>query len=227
MLLRTSHITKFSINSKDETFGSVLDVYFDDVQWRVRYLVVDTGKWIPGHVVLLSPSTLDTPLYSRNTLPVTLTRQEIKEAPGIDSALPISRQLEADSPTHFLWPTRWCERLFGGSAGGSQTTKEADTSVSSHDPHLRSVAEVIGYDVRALGDEFGRVADFVVDPHTWTVEFVLVKSGAGWQRKKTLVSTHWFNRIDWEEQTIVSDHPLETIMKTPQIPPAMELQKAQ
>ena len=35
--------------------GTVKDIYFDDERWVVRYLVVDTGGWLGGRSVLISP----------------------------------------------------------------------------------------------------------------------------------------------------------------------------
>ena len=32
----------------DGLIGKVDDFYFDDEDWRIRYLVVDTGKWLSG-----------------------------------------------------------------------------------------------------------------------------------------------------------------------------------
>jgi hypothetical protein len=33
----------------------VKDFYFDDKTWAIRYLVADTGNWLTGRQVLLSP----------------------------------------------------------------------------------------------------------------------------------------------------------------------------
>ena len=44
-----------TIAAKDGEIGSVQDLYFDDLTWTVRYLVVDTGTWLPGRQVLISP----------------------------------------------------------------------------------------------------------------------------------------------------------------------------
>lgn len=48
-----------AILAKDGALGRLLDVYFDDERWAVRYLVVDTGTWLAGRRVLLSPACID------------------------------------------------------------------------------------------------------------------------------------------------------------------------
>jgi len=33
-------------------------VYFDDEKWTIRHLVVDTGGWLSGRKVLISPRSV-------------------------------------------------------------------------------------------------------------------------------------------------------------------------
>ena len=44
------------LGASDGEIGHVKDFYFDDQNWAVRYVVADTGSWLPGRQVLyLSP----------------------------------------------------------------------------------------------------------------------------------------------------------------------------
>jgi hypothetical protein len=43
------------LGASDGDIGHVKDFYFDDKSWAVRYVVADTGSWLPGRQVLLSP----------------------------------------------------------------------------------------------------------------------------------------------------------------------------
>ena len=36
----------------DGHIGAVKDFLFDDQSWKVRWMVVDTGHWLPGRQVL-------------------------------------------------------------------------------------------------------------------------------------------------------------------------------
>jgi len=58
MLLSLNSILKCEINAIDADLGIVDDCHFDDLEWRVRYFVVDTGNWLSGRHVLLSPITV-------------------------------------------------------------------------------------------------------------------------------------------------------------------------
>ena len=58
MLRNTSAIEGYAIVASDGQIGTVSDFLFDDASWLVRWLVVDTGKWLTGRKVLLPPSVL-------------------------------------------------------------------------------------------------------------------------------------------------------------------------
>ena len=55
MLSPASGFRGRSIAAIDGDIGSIRDLYFDDITWTIRYLVVDTGSWLPGRQVLISP----------------------------------------------------------------------------------------------------------------------------------------------------------------------------
>ena len=58
MLWNASAIKGYAISASDGCLGTVSDFLFDDASWAVRWLVVDTGKWLSGRKVLLPLSTL-------------------------------------------------------------------------------------------------------------------------------------------------------------------------
>ncbi len=58
MLRKASSIDGYAITASDGRIGTVNDFLFEDSSWLVRWLVVDTGNWLSGRKVLLSPSVL-------------------------------------------------------------------------------------------------------------------------------------------------------------------------
>lgn len=39
--------------------GDIKDFYFDDEARALRYLMVDTSVWLPGHKILISPFSIE------------------------------------------------------------------------------------------------------------------------------------------------------------------------
>jgi hypothetical protein len=68
------------LGASDGVIGQIKDFYFDDRNWAVRYLVADTGSWLPGRKVLLTPHALDRLDPAGNLLTVRLTRISYEES---------------------------------------------------------------------------------------------------------------------------------------------------
>ena len=59
MLRKAKTLKGYSLQNTDgETIGKVKEFYFDDRHWTIRYLVADTGNWLTGRQVLISPYAL-------------------------------------------------------------------------------------------------------------------------------------------------------------------------
>ena len=94
MLWDISAINGYAINASDGQLGTVSDLLFDDVRWIIRWLVVDTGIWLPGRKVLLPVSALCKPDAALRRFHVKLNKQQVKDSPDIITDQPVSRQVE-------------------------------------------------------------------------------------------------------------------------------------
>ena len=83
MLTHLKALKKYSIRAKDGEIGSIVDFYFDDKEWIIRYFVLDTGTWLPGRRVLLSPSVFHVRDETSNELQTFLTKEQIKKSPPL------------------------------------------------------------------------------------------------------------------------------------------------
>lgn len=83
MLHKIKDLQGDAIHAEDGEVGSVDDLYFDD-DWDVRYLLVNTRRWIHGPKYLVSPIAIDRerPL-ARGDIRVELTRDQITRCPTV------------------------------------------------------------------------------------------------------------------------------------------------
>lgn len=107
MLLSINNLRGYNILATDGEIGTVDDFYFDDRAWQVRYMVVNTGKWLPGRRVLVSPAAIGQADWNTRMLPVGLTREQVKNSPDIDLARPVTRQQEQALHDHYGWTVYW------------------------------------------------------------------------------------------------------------------------
>lgn len=84
MLHKIKDLHGDALHAEDGEVGSVDDLYFDDEEWDVRYLVVNTRRWIPGPKYLVPPIAIDRdqPLVGGD-IRVELTREQIRRCPTV------------------------------------------------------------------------------------------------------------------------------------------------
>jgi hypothetical protein len=87
MIRSTWHMRKFEVVGTDGRVGSVDDFYFDDERWAIRYIVVDTGDWLPGRRALISPISVSRVVWDAQQVRLSISRDQVRDSPGIDAHL--------------------------------------------------------------------------------------------------------------------------------------------
>jgi hypothetical protein len=229
MLRSLKAVHRYTVRAKDGEIGKVHDFYFHDDNWIIRYLVVDTGHWLPGRKVLVPPSALGKPNWEGLTFPVALTREQVEKSPDIDTDKPVSRQQEMDLHNHYGWPFYWVGMEPGPGNWPPfvpaipplpESPRPPETHADANaDPHLRSVREVKGYHIHASDGEMGHVADFIADDALWVIRYFVVHVSNWLPAKKVLISPQWLGEIrHWEKQVDVS-MTQESILHCPEFHP--------
>jgi hypothetical protein len=78
-------LTDFSIHARDGSIGKVVDLLVEDEGWRIYFLIVDTGSWLPGRKVLVSPSWIQNVDWSASHVDIDLNKETIRNSPEYDS----------------------------------------------------------------------------------------------------------------------------------------------
>jgi uncharacterized protein YrrD len=224
MLHRINTLKDYKLDSLDGEMGGVADFYFDDQHWTVRYLVANTGNWLTGRQVLISPHALVAAVKDDDHVLVDLTRKQIEDSPSLASELPVSRQFEDKYYGYYGWPAYWGGTYaWGAYAYPGPLTPISREGVPSAggggqegDPHLRCTNAVTGYDIQATDNEIGHVEDFVVDDQSWTIRYLIVDTRNWWPGKKVLISPDWIDRVSWEENKVFVSLPREVIKNAPE-----------
>lgn len=174
-----------AIMARDGAIGFIVDVYFDDECWSVRYLVVDTGRSMPQRQVLIAPAAIERGPPADESVRVSLTRRQVEACLDADRMLPVWRQHELPYAAR-----------------------------AASDPHLRS-AEVVGScNVQARDGAIGHVEDFVLDGDKWAIAGLVVATGR-WLGKRVLVPPQAVERIDWPYHTVHLSLAREAIRRLP------------
>lgn len=242
MKRKVKSLIGYVIHATDGEIGKVREFYFDDTTWTIRYLIVETGSWLFGRKVLLSPEALLTPNWEEHYFPVCLTKEQIKNSPEIDTEKPVSRQHEIELYDYYPWG----EYYWGGGLSTigmgmsypvalnrveekgeeeGEATKQSkkDSKTTSDDPHLRSTDEVTGYTIKATDGTIGEVEDFMINDQTWRIDFLEVDTGNWIPGKMVLIAPTWIKKIDWKTSSVVVNATVEQVKNSPEYLPEQEL----
>jgi len=229
MLIKAQTLTGYQLDSLNGKIGLVKEFYFDDRFWIIRYLIADTGKWLPGRQVLLSPYALGAVNGSRGTIAIALTKDQIKDSPSLDSDKPVSHQYEEDFHGYYGYPGYWGGAYSWGAypylARNREEWRKSPTFERTWDPHLRSTRAVTGNHIQAADGELGHVEDFIIDDDTWAIRYLVINTRNWWLGKMVLISPQWIERVDWIEGKVFVSVSRETVKRAPEFTTESQLNR--
>jgi hypothetical protein len=246
MLRSMNDLMGYAIRATDGPIGHVKDLYFDDLAWVVRYLIVDTGSWLSSRRVLISPIAIEPSIWDDRILSVSITTEQVRNSPDIDTHKPVSRQHEMEYLGYYSYPYYWGGAGFWGAGvypsmslmgiGSAQaepglpalTARPAsDAAKHQHDdPHLRSGKAVIGYHIEASDGDIGHVQGLLLDEDTWAVRYLIVDTSNWWLGHQVLIAPRWIRNVSWPDNTVAVDLTRQAIKDAPPYDSAVQLGRA-
>lgn len=248
MLRSMSDLEGYAIRATDGTIGHVKDFYFDDERWVVRYLVVDTGSWLSSRKVLISPIAIGHPNWLERILPVSITKEQVRDSPDIDTEKPVSRQHEILYLGYYGYPYYWegaglwgevqyPNMMMPGYAGFISTPHavqseaqkaSAEAEAARHqdeDPHLRSCKALMSYHVQATDGGIGHVQSLLVEEETWAIRYLVVNTSNWWLGHQVLVAPRRIHGLRWYDAMVCVDLTRQAVKDAPPIDSAAQLDR--
>ena len=243
MLHTLKELENFAIHATDGDIGSTKDFYFDDKQWGIRYLVVETGSWLTSKKILLSPISIKHVNQEDKTLTVSISKEQVKNSPDIDTQKPVSRQYEIDYLGYYGYPFYWGNSSLWGAysspymiaPGYIATTPQPDESIDApdifadvdamryrdQDHHLRSYQTVIGYHLEAKDGELGHIDGMLIDTDTWAIRYLIVNTSNWWLGHLVLIAPTWVNEVSWVSSKMYVDMTQQQVKDAPLFDPTI------
>jgi hypothetical protein len=241
----------YALAARDGDIGTLRELYFDDARWVVRQLVVNAGSWLFEREVLIAPHAVERIEREQRRLVVDLTRQQVRDAPEIDTAKPVSRVQEMQLYDYYGYPYWWIgPELWGiaaypraphgalahggalvppevrGNAVERELAERLQAEREAADPHLRSSREVSGYAIAASDGTIGHVEDFIVDARDWKIHWLEVDTRNWLPGRHVMVAPRHVQRVDWAQRQVHVTLSREAVRGCPEYVPTERLSKS-
>ncbi|MDQ8179117.1 PRC-barrel domain-containing protein [Pelagicoccus sp. SDUM812005] len=157
------------------------DLYFEAGSWKLRHLVAVDDGFVFKKRSLVSPQSIDRAALaaSRDSIPLTISKHALESAPAFEGQVPLSRAVELAALDHYRLSPYWISDSIEASSG-MESGYPADDALPEEedlpevDPDLRSLKELLGYELRNGENVLGEVRDLVLDLSDFTVAYVAV-----------------------------------------------------
>jgi hypothetical protein len=216
----------YGVEGAGEALGDVVDAYFDDHTWTIRYLMVAVAGPTPRRM-LLSPHSVRGIDRRARVLLAALTAEQVQASPEFGESPSISRPAEIALLKYYGFPYYWTgsrrwsdddhpRPLMATAATAPPVLgKEEVRAVLAPDAHLRSVRDFRRYAIHASDGEFGHVDDVLVDPRSWAVRYIVVDTRRWWPGARVVLAPEWVSYVSWVERSVHVDLDRATIRSAP------------
>jgi len=224
MLIKTNNLKAFTAKSKNNIEGTILDMYFDDLFWNIQYIVVETGRFLPDKVIIISHNLLGKPDYNSQLLPINTSFDAKSDGKNTQFLRSVSEIKTINASKILEWPLKQTNLK----ALNTEEMKNLVTNMVSDEdkvtpmanPHLRSWNEVLGYNIQAKNGEIGHVDDFIAESDNWKIRYMIIDTH-NWLPggKYVLISPAWIEKIQWNNNLVYVDLDKDMIKNSPEYDP--------
>jgi sporulation protein YlmC with PRC-barrel domain len=213
----------YSLETSDGSKGKIKDFLFDEELWVVGYLEADFGGLFQNNRVLIPTALIQNPNWDHNNLQLDITQERIRQCPGLEDKMPVSKQYEKLLREHYNFKEEWflIDPLspVTHNAFASDTLRGPTRSIDEKDldTSLRSFKEIKGYSIHANDGQLGQVDDLIFDDKNWRIVFTVVDTSTWlpWS-KKVILSITWLKEISYLKHEVQVDLLTDTIKEAPE-----------
>ena len=221
MLFAVSGLMGCPVEASDGEVGVVRDFLFDHETWKIRWMAVEAGDWLPGRRrVFIHPSAIapfelspkpSLPMMSSPAtleLTVKLARAQIEAGPHAHEDDPVTRDMEALLYDYYGWDPYWGAAHFGAAVlpnAESQIVERCGAARALTLKSRRLTAAITctawpnsrAIIVHAVDGDIGHVENLLADDANWEVRYLVIATRNWWPGKVVQLSPYAVKDIDW------------------------------
>lgn len=201
--------------------GQVVDFLVDQKTWKISYIVVNKGGIIDQSIAYIPSKYIHKVDFQDKTIRTILNQKEFVEfdvADEVDTISEVVKQKFRDQEHQMRF---WERRFYPPATIPSIThnyflpvpkVRIPSSLIAEKDiaTNIRSIKEMLGYDLYFKNGKSMTVKDFVIDTISWRIKKLVIaeKFAMPWQ-KKYLIKMDQIERVSYVEQAVYSNKELE------------------
>ncbi|SER72148.1 PRC-barrel domain-containing protein [Salipaludibacillus aurantiacus] len=228
MLLHYSWLTSYTVYGNDGEIGKVKDVYFDEIKWTIRYLVVNTGKTFLSDQAFISPASVEKIDHQNEVIRAGISNDEVQKSPDPGEE-PVTRKFEKDFTLHYRLNPYWVGNGVWGTTAAPHDMMNEEAQLLQPEQgddrtYVHQAKNVTGYTLSVKDETFGKIDDLLIDGSTFQIKYFIVDSRKWFPGgKKVIISPQWIDEIFWDTAQIRIDVTRQQIEDAPEYRPEMDL----
>lgn len=192
MFTYASELMGALVVASDGELGKVKDIYFEDKEWRVHFLVVDTGTWPFSETVFVSPQDAALHQSEPGLLKSALDKVRLRHISYNEDPRPITKPDTLQLYSHRAWPA------FGRAGNGYPTLGMVKAGAGLANVaefsdkqmrHMLSFKPIVNYEIHNNEGRLGLLKDLMVDLEKWSLPYLLVDDTSTSDRERLLVAS--------------------------------------
>ena len=106
-LRSTKEVTGYSLHASDGIIGHVDDFILHWEDWIIRYMIIDTSRWLISNKVIIPPDWVSEINWEHAEVFVDVSRETVRKSPQFDPNAPVNREYEIRLYDYYGRPKYW------------------------------------------------------------------------------------------------------------------------
>ena len=179
----------------------IRNLLFDDRSWCVRYLVVETGRWLSSRWIVIPAGEVAMPDWKDKVVRSHLDAAAIEACAGAETVRTVSAQQRSARSRHYGWSEN---EPFREPPSADYPVREYYVPLEGDDPHLRSTLDIFSFEIWGARGYIGLLERFFLRDSAWQIPYLLVKAG-DWIFTEKIIPTSDVVGISWGQHRLTVD----------------------
>ncbi|MBI2521667.1 MAG: hypothetical protein HYV97_14730 [Bdellovibrio sp.] len=213
MLCSLNKLKFCNVVAYDGPIGKIKDFYFDERNWNIRYLLIDSDGYLNRSIGFISTTSVSNIDIDANKLHVNFSSSSIgkntrlKIDTGLNSSNQRDKQIAIQFSDFFKRPVGWGLMDSPWVVGPQGTVYENmqgknEIRVPTGQPNLPSYNQITKFQVHAVNAIFGPIKDILINDDTWQFQFLELEKGDWLPSQSTLLPYDLIEKLNTEAMNI-------------------------